>query len=819
MKVLQHLLAESWLVTIVGIGGIGKTRLALAVATNRQRAGQTTAFISLARLEAGDNLAATVVEALGLQLTTGTDPTSQLLTVLQQRTLLLVLDNFEHLLESTHLLAKMHQAAPGLTLLVTSRERLRLPGEQLLPIQGMQYPQNRREISELAKTGKRSQYPAALLFLNHARRLIPSFTPDNDDALLHLCRITNGLPLALELAAAWIDSLTLPDLVQELEHNLDFLTKKQPDLPIRQHSMRAVFDTTWQFLSLAEREAFARLAVFSGGFTRQAAQSVAESDLSVLSDLVGRYLVILDQKSGRYVLHELMRQYGVDKLAAAPELEHEVSQRHAQFFCEFLASRGVDLKNANQEAVLAEIDADRANIWIAWQWAAHHPQEISLADAIAPLGNACHLKCWIEDGYNLFTQSSRALSLNRDQPRILPSLLHLNVWRSRFALWLGRPADAPLIDVRMLLTEIPPSPTLRPLLALYHLVAEETFLDAGEREAAQTHGQQALGLYEGMDDAWGQAYALTQLGTVSWNVGAYTEALNYFEESLALHRQLGDSRGIAASLDRLGLLLMHQGELDLSSHYLEQAVDLFSRLGDQSGLADALENMGSNWLELGRLADAHRQYAAAAVIFEELGLRHSGYTVLKALTAYASAHEGAYQRAIQEGKTAVALSREFGHKRSEGLALITLGFTAVAIGDDAAAATYLTAGTGHLRAINQLDELAQGIGVQALVAYRQGELEKARQFILSALAIVTEIRGLWSSPGYPLAVWALILADQGEYERADSVYQLVLAEPFGAASRWFADIAGRFIPHSPPPSFMPPEDRWAAIVQLYQSLQ
>ena len=201
-----------------------------------------------------------------------------------------------------------------------------------------------------------------------------------------------------------------------------------------------------------------------------------------------------------------------------------------------------------------------------------------------------------------------------------------------------------------------------------------------------------------------------------------------------------------------------------------------------------------------------------------MGIRHLGYTVLLALTPYASVHAGAYEQSAEEGHKAVALSRELGHKRSEGLALIALGMTAVAMGNDATAKGYLAVGTEYLRDINQLDELAQGIGVQALITYRRGEVEKARDLIASALAIVTKIHGLLASPDYALAVWALMLADRGEYEQAVNVYHLVLAEPLGEASRWFEDLFGRFIPHTLPSTYMPPEERWATITQLYQTL-
>jgi predicted ATPase/DNA-binding XRE family transcriptional regulator len=817
LAMLQSLLEKSWLVTIVGVGGIGKTRLALAAAADRRDDGHMIAFVSLAELTTGDDLAAVVVEALGLQLTADSDPTIQLLDYLRQRTMLLVMDNFEHLLEKAPLLAQMHQAAPGLTLMVTSREPLRLPGEQLLPLEGLPYPHDRREMSKTADANGITQYAAIQLFLDHARRLLPDFTPDNENALIQLSRITDGLPLALELAAAWVDSLTLPDLVQTLARSLDLLTLNEPGRPARHYSMRAAFDTSWQLLDHFEQEAFARLAIFQGGFTRQAAKEIADISLPQLSDLVGRHLVRLDHKRGRYTLHELMRQYGAEKLADLSKIEDEIRQRHARFFCEFLAHREADLKNAKQKETLSEIRADRANIWVAWQWAAQHPHHVSLADAVAPLGIACQLRGWIEDGYNLFTQTDQALAKYRDQPGDLLCLLHLNVWRCWFALWLGHPMEEMLGNIQRMLAAIPPSPALQPILALYHLVAEEAFLDAGKRDLARDHGDQALGLYKGLDDAWGQANALTQLGTVCWNVGHYAEAQRYIEESLALRRQIGDRLGEAISLDRLGLLLMHQGQLELSNHHLEQAVDLFSQLGERFRLADALENMGSNWLEMGQLNDARRKYAETDALFNELGLRHLGVTVLKALTAYASVHMGKYEQADREGKTAVALSREYGHTRSEGLALITLGMAAVALGDEMAAAGHLDAGTDHLRAINQLEELSQGIGVQALIAYRQEDLEKAHQLALTALTISTELRGLASTPDYALSALALLLAHDGDDEQAASVYQLVLAEPFGAASRWFADLCGRFIPYSPPAGFMLPEERWAAIEQLSRS--
>jgi predicted ATPase/Tfp pilus assembly protein PilF len=776
-------------------------------------------FVPLASVGREDNLAGAIVEALGLRLASGSDPATQLFSYLRPKKLLLVLDNFEHLLDSAGLLVELHQAAAHVSMLVTSRQRLNLPSEQLLPLHGLFYPRDPAELLRKAPAGQAGRYPAAELFLTQAQRLIPDYLPNNEEDLLNLCRISDGMPLALELAAAWIDTLTLPELLRELEESLDLLTRKQPDETNRQHSMRAVFDATWQLLRPSEREAFARLAVFSGGFTRAAALVVADTPVALLSNLVGRHLVQLNRNNGRYDLHELLRQYIQEKLAADTELEQEVSRRHGQFYCQFLIREVADLKSARQKEALAELQIERANFMKAWSWATHHPQEIELLDTTLALGTACWIGNWIEDGFDIIPQSIQVLANYRDQVQVLAAQLCLSSWRSQFAHWLGRLNEAPLRDARILADELPPSPVVRPALALYHLVATEITLETGDREIARRHAEQALGLYESLNDNWGQANALNRLGTVCWNVGDYDKARLAFEESLALHHQVGDTWGLAVSHDRLGLLLITQGKLDLSSQYLTQAVRYFDELGDRSGYADASENLGSLWLEMGRFADAHRQYLKVAALYDEMGIRHLGYTILKALLAYASVHAGVYERAQEEGRTAVILSRDLDHKRSEGVALLALGMADLAQGNDAAAAVRLESASRFLGEIKQVEELAQTLSVQALAAYRQGQPALARELISSALEIVAGNRGLVATLSYPLAVWALILAEQGRIDRAAEIYRLVLGDPFASASRWFAELFGRVFPDVEPPSPIALDERWAAIQHLAQTLQ
>ncbi|RME98408.1 MAG: XRE family transcriptional regulator, partial [Chloroflexi bacterium] len=303
MASLTDLLAHSWLVTIIGPGGMGKTRLALAAAHQQQALGRNVVFVSLAELESAAHLATAVAQALGLEPGARLPAEAQILQFLPAQKLLLVLDNFEHLLDGAGLLLTIRQAAPGVMFLVTSREPLQLPGEQLYPLSGLACP--------LPDSGEEvDRFPAAQLFLQSARRLIPDLAIADPAPLLRLCQLTEGMPLALELAAGWTNTLTLSDIVAELEKSLDILRRSRPGHIGRHHSIRVVFDATWQLLPPAERKAFARLSVFRGGFTRETAAAVAHISLPHLSALTGRRWLALDYGNGRYHIHELLRQYG-----------------------------------------------------------------------------------------------------------------------------------------------------------------------------------------------------------------------------------------------------------------------------------------------------------------------------------------------------------------------------------------------------------------------------------------------------------------------------------------------------------------------------
>jgi predicted ATPase/DNA-binding SARP family transcriptional activator len=398
---LDALLADPLkrLITITGPGGMGKTRLARAAA-RRQLAGPAgrtgpagpfadgVYFVPLAGLNEPERLLPTVAETLGLRLERGEE---QLFAFLKGRSLLLVLDNIEHLLPAAAgRLDRLLAAGPGLKLLVTSRERLRLKQEQLYPIQGLPTAADERLGERLDDAGR--------LFREAARRIRPDFqlAAENMPAVNRICRLVEGMPLAIELAAAWVDLLSPAEIAGEIQQNLDFLATDAGDVPDRHRSVRAAFDASWQRLAPESRQLLAQLAVFRGGFTRQAAAAVAGASLPDLALLANKSLLTFDPAAGRYHIHELLRLYAAGQLAN----ESGLLERYRAFFFNWLGDQQARLFSPEQTAAVAEIQADIDNIHAAGQ-ALTGPPPAGLAAAVRALDAFFRIRGSFQEGINL----------------------------------------------------------------------------------------------------------------------------------------------------------------------------------------------------------------------------------------------------------------------------------------------------------------------------------------------------------------------------------------------------------------------------------
>jgi serine/threonine protein kinase/predicted ATPase len=357
------------MITVLGTGGSGKTRVAQEVAIrNVAEFPDGAFFVPLAPLREAEHIVTTIGESIGLAFKPGIPQLHQLAAHLADKHILLLLDNFEHLLNGAGAVSDILNAAARVTILATSRERLGLQEETVFRLDGIDVPPPDAPIETLAS------FSAVELFLQSARRTSPAYAPRNGDlsAIAAICRAVGGSPLAILLAASWVEVVSPPEILQEIRRSLDFLETDLRHVEQRHRSMRVVFDASWQRLSDEEREQFAQMAVFRGGFTREAAQEVTGASLRTLSNLVRLSLLQRDPATGRYDMHELLRQYAEGRLAATPNAHDDAAGRHAAYYAAFLHRLEAGLLGADKHKGLAQIEREIDNVRAAWDFAVAH---------------------------------------------------------------------------------------------------------------------------------------------------------------------------------------------------------------------------------------------------------------------------------------------------------------------------------------------------------------------------------------------------------------------------------------------------------------
>ena len=398
---LAQLLADpgTRLVTILSAGGMGKTSLAIASAWQQvERFADGVCWVPLAPLTQSKDLVLTIATALGLQLQGERTPEQQVGDFLRARHLLLVLDNFEHLLEGVPLVGELLARAPQLWILATSRQRLKLSSETVIFLDGLRSP---AEPSADAR-----DYPAVQMFMLHSHRVRPHYEPDVQDVagIAAVCRLLHGMPLGILLAAAWTRVISPAQIAEEIGRDLGFLQTDMPDVPARQRSLRAIFLHTWSRLSTAERNAFMRLSVFRGGATVDSARHVAGATVEILAALIDNAL-LRRQPNGRYEIHELLRQFAQEQLDQDQQASQAVRDAHSTYFSGFLAERERTITCAGQRRAIQEVTAELDNIRAAWTWAAERRHSSLLRDAASTLTQYCDWQGRYHEGVKLCEQA------------------------------------------------------------------------------------------------------------------------------------------------------------------------------------------------------------------------------------------------------------------------------------------------------------------------------------------------------------------------------------------------------------------------------
>lgn len=405
VRQIVNMLADSdiHLLSLLGPGGTGKTRLAIQAAAeiaegNTRHFGDGVFFVPLAPLSSPDSMVTAIAQSVGFCLCREEEsPRQQLIDFLRRKQLLLVMDNMEHLVESggATLPAEIIQNSPGVRILATSRTRLNVQGEHLYFVAGMRTPEAGAVHAWRNIEKEAADYSAIQLFAQCAARVIPGFRLEagNIAEVARICQQVQGLPLGIELAAAWLEVLTLPEIAAEIERNLDILDTELHGIPDRQRSIRAVFNTSWQLLSQRERAILPMLSILRAGFSREAAEAITTN--VTIRDLLGLINKSWLQRvgDGRFQMHELLRQYAAEKLEQEPQLKHLVCERQAHYFANFLNNHLAPLLGGRQIETCDAIAADFDNIRSAWKWLVAHSQFDHLEEKmLAPLFLYAHIR-------------------------------------------------------------------------------------------------------------------------------------------------------------------------------------------------------------------------------------------------------------------------------------------------------------------------------------------------------------------------------------------------------------------------------------------
>lgn len=686
--------ADGRLLTILGPGGVGKTRLALETATRLLAADPHFAdgvfFVPLADLppdtsalnEAEAALAAHIANALGLALNGAAPLDEQLRQHLRDRRCLLILDNFEHLLPQAGLVAGLLAAAPGLRLLVTSRQRLNLYEEWLVELDGLELPPDLPSVSHSANEGAGladwQNFSAPQLFIQRARRVYLGFNSAAErEAILYICRLVGGLPLALELAAAWVRTVPCRDIAAAIERHLDFLTGDLRNMPERQRSLRAAFAYSWELLPAAEQNILARLAVFRGGFDGQAALTITGEaatgrSLRQLSALVDKSLV-QRQPDGRYRLHEVIRLFAQEQMDA--DEWAAVRTAHARYYAALLAAQGAKSAGPEAEAALRLMALELENGRFAWQWALTGEPTAAplLAPLLAPLslfylrrGRSLEAAAWLEEAMPVVEPAAQA-SL---AAQLAAQLAH-QLAKHEEALGRYDAAQARLL-------------ACLPALEVADLTAQaadawemlgRTQRHLGDLAAAEASFQHSLGLHRLTGQQSSIAGVLNSLGVLAKNDGRHTEARTYYTESLDIFRRQGDRSGVAVCLINLGNIANVQGDYGRARACYQESYDLAVAAENRSQMAINLLNLGSVARATGDVAAAGRYYRESLALGREMGRALIVAAALDGLglTQVLAGDLGAARVTLREGlKTAVDLN-------STGMILTLLASTGRAL--------------------------------------------------------------------------------------------------------------------------------------------
>ena len=712
------------LLTIVGPGGMGKTRLAIEAARSlAPRFADGAWFVDLAPVTAVDAVPAALLRALDVPGTGSTAADERLLAFLADKQMLLVLDNFEHLLGAADFVSQLLAAAPAVRVLVTTRAHLQLQHEWLLPLEGLNAPP--RHSSQPLMDGRHDggdaaaaatdllAYDATRLFVQCVQRQRPDFRPDGagSNRIAHICRLLEGMPLAIELTASWARRLSLDLLAREVEDGLRRLASTARDVLPRHRNMVAVFDHSWHLLDAREQAILRTLSLFRGGFTLEAAEAVARADVTDLAGLLDASWIRL-RPSGRYDMHELVRQYCETHLAEDPTAD-EARSRYCTYFGDFISrlTKGMNYNNA----VMDELMADFGNLELAWYWGVEHGRMVMVLEFAISIYFIAdmlgHYRFALESNTPIKAALERTIAASDTNAEVRHSARFVIAWMNNFEAHLhnhlGQTVQArQAVDLSCsLAAALDASRERDEMVLLAGWPGVWVTFSTGDIQTARRMFCDYLSRFRGATDdftlcapgtggKFWAAHALGAIGTCDTTIGNYAAAVTCWREVIVLREELGEQRFLAANLSDYAETAVLMGDLDLALDLAQRGLTYSNSFGDQLGVADCRIRLGVIAVEQGQWA------IADGYLWQSLALgRQSGnrWLMVGSLITLAKSAMGAgdIARALEhcnEALSAASISLPYVNLAP---VLLRFGECALAENDYAAARRYFVQALGQ----------------------------------------------------------------------------------------------------------------------------
>jgi predicted ATPase/class 3 adenylate cyclase len=674
------------LLTLVGPGGAGKTRLALEAAARRvDRYPHGVHFVPLASVASPEFLAPALAESIQFAVDavhSGFSAQDQLLDYLSERSTMLVLDNFEHLVDGAGFLSQIIERAPHVELLTTSRERLNVQSEWVFDVEGL----------GLAENGNGSA-SAVRLFVERATQVVPGFALDDGEysQALRICRLVDGMPLGIELAASWASVLSSAEIADEIAGNIDFLATSIRDVPERHRSLRAAIDQSWRLLTDEQRSAFSRLSVFRGSFDRGAAVAVTGADLRLLAELVAKSL-LRRPDFGRFELHELLRQYAAEQLRLSPAEESDASERHAHHYAAMLLERQTALMGPDLAVARDELRRELDNLRAAVEWTLAEDDAFAAREVLEAFYTFLWMHSWF-DGAETLARLARTAGFDADDLGGTSAVaLAAAMYRVAIGARLGYDPEAEELSARCL-----------PVLRARNL----------ERELAG---------------------CLCALGIMAVYRDVFPEAVAVLEEGAEIAGTIGDGLTENGARMDLGFARLLMNDLEAAREAFDAAHVLSEKLGNPLLRAYATSKLGLLADAEERFGDALRLHMEARDLFSTVGeAAGQGYALSRAsLSAFGL---GDYPEALRLGRAGYEAFSEGNHRWGLITALCRIGFAALALGDGAEARERFDQALERAHASQALSlELLALSGIGACLAEDPAEHERAAVILTFAMS-------------------------------------------------------------------------------------